>query len=381
MPRAFPRLLSLFVAAMVLGCTPPPPAKPAPPTAYVSIGGKVVDENGRPVADALVSIDGKAVAKSNAAGLFGIRRTLDPGRLALGVTAPGRVSTARPMTISMAGEVHLSPLVLRSRAAPTVLSADRGGQAAIGSDGSLTIPPNAFVTADGQPARGRINISVTPIGILDSRSLAAAPGDFTARDTAGVTAKLQSFGMFDLAVTDAEGKPLSVAKGVELPFTLRVPERLRPGPSVGLYLFDQTSGYWARTGALRQIEPLVYSGVITGTGQWNGDDPYETTCIKVQVYSVDDITQAQIPFPNAEVRAIGMDYAGTSIGFTNAAGLVCLLVKRDATVEILAFSGNWGASPMTYPTPNIQSGSANCADDVCPLVASIKMELGVGEEE
>lgn len=373
--------LCVFISFVVVACAP----RTAKPVAdEVTITGSVVDPAGRPVAGAEITLGGARVA-ADAKGAFTVKQKLSPERLLLGVKAPGYVAASRVLTLSTAGEIKPRPLVLRTLAKPTVLPAERGGQIRFGDGGMLVVPANAFVGADGNPAKGQVSVSVTPINVSDPAALPTAPGDFTATAADGKVVKLQSYGMFDFQASDAEGRPLSVAPGVELPFTLRLPDRPRPPPgeAIGLYRFDQAAGRWASMGAIRQTVSLVYGGVITSTGEWNADDPFETTCITIRAYSVDVQTQAQVPFPNAEVWAQGVDYASTSVGHTNANGLVCLLVKRNATVSITAYSGNWTTmTPTVLQTPNIQSGAGDCGNpDLCPLVTSIVMDLVVGMPE
>ena len=365
--------ICVFISFVVVACAP---KAPKPVADQVTITGSVVDPAGRAVAGAEITVGG-ARAATDAKGVFTVKQKLSPERLLLGVKAPGYVAASRVLTLSTAGEIKPRPLVLRALAKPTVLPAERGGKIRFGDGGML-------VGADGNPAKGQVSISVTPINVFDPAAVPTAPGDFTAIATDGKIVQLQSYGMFDVQAADAEGRPLSVAPGVELPFTLRLPDRQRPpGETIGLYRFDQAAGRWASMGAIRQTVSLDYAGVITSTGEWNADDPFQTTCITIRAYSVDVQTQAQVPFPNAEVWAQGVDYASTSVGHTNANGLVCLLVKRNATVSITAYAGNWTTiTPTVLQTPNVQSGAGDCGNpNLCPLVTSIFMDLVVGLPE
>ena len=380
----FKPLLWAAFGLLVVACNRPP-AKPAePPAEQVSISGTLVDSSNRPIVGAAILIDGAQVGTTTGTGGFAIKHKADPARLPVSFTAGGYVGTTRIFDLPKTGELATSPTVLLARAAPTVLQAERGGRVTFG-DGTLLVPPNAFVDGRGRPVTGPVKVSVTAFDVGDPKAIRRAPGDFRAKTADGSDIRLQSYGMFDLAVTDPAGKALSVAKGVQLPFTVRVPERLarQASKTAGLYSLEPKTGLWVAEGELTQTEPLVYSGAISRTGTWNADNPYEVTCITVRVVRLDFTTQTNVPVDNAQVTATGITYGSVSTGQSNANGLVCLLVKRNEQIQISAWK-QVGTSTWMSPTepvvqtPDVQSDATACGTDVCPLVAEVVVDQLVG---
>lgn len=341
-----------------------------------SLSGRVVGPGGAGIAGASVSAGGAELARSGADGSFRVRGLGAADRLAVTFAAPGHVPTTRIVRVLPGRAQGVAPVRLRPRAPAVAVDAARGGRVAFGEGSALTIPPGVLVDAAGLPVRGAVAVSVTYLDVTDPAQLGTAPGDFTAR-SAGRAERLESFGMFNVDLADGAGRPVSVAAGSALPVALRAPRGRTSPASVGLYAFESDGGVWVRQGELRLDEALVYSGSVTRGGDWNADDPVETTCITVRVVSA----TSGAPMANVLVTATGVGYASSSQGYSSSNGLVCLLVKRNAVVEISGWAtlggSDWATpNPPQVQTPGVQAGAAECGNsDLCPLVTTIQMDL------
>ena len=197
---------------------------------------------------------------------------------------------------------------------------------------------------------------------------------------------LESFGIFEAYVEDLRGRRAGLAPGKTAIINLPIPLRnLGNVPrTIGLFSFGTISGRWIEAGTLiRSDDGLTYNGTInTIDVNWNGDDPVDTTCIRVQVF------EPHFPNPphgppavNTHVTATGVSYNGSSDGYTDSNGFVCLLVKRNSQVSLQAFStqvSSYVSVPIVITTPNIASGAADCGNIArCPL-QEIDLDIIVG---
>ena len=100
---------------------------------------------------------------------------------------------------------------------------------------------------------------------------------------------------------------------------------------------------------------------------WNADDPFDTTCM---TFRVTRPWETGNPVePNCLVTAEGVTYGSVSQGYTDATGHVCLLVKKNAQVQVKAVSmvPNYQSVPVILTSPNFPAGANNCGDPVlCP---------------
>jgi Carboxypeptidase regulatory-like domain len=340
--------------------------------------GTVVDPQNRPVAGVLVEVPGRPAVTTGSGGQFVVRGVAAVDRLPVSFQARGYVSTTRILIASSSNVV-----VIRPRAPEQALDAAIGGQVGFqGLPGGIVLPAGGLVDDRGQPATGQARARLTYLDVSDPEQLATAPGDFTARMRDGSTQQLESYGIFEISVTDAVGRRLDLAPGttaeIELPiprsFVDRAPEATR------LFSFDRVAGRWVEEGRLIRTG-LIYRGSINRLDwSWNADDPLDTTCMTFRVTR--PFAPGNPPEPNCLVEAEGVTYGSVSQGYTNAQGLVCLLVKKNAQVEIQASStlvSNYVSVPVTVTSPNFPAGANDCGDpEKCPLT-EIGLDIITGD--
>jgi hypothetical protein len=353
------------------------------PLPGATLEGRVVDPAGAPVAGARVLVPGMLPVVAGADGRFILRGMRPTPRLAVSFTAPGFVNTTRVYRAT-GGRSLLPRTVLLPRARPVVISAADGGRIPFARGGGLTLPGGGLVDGRGQPVRGDVRVSLTYLDVADAVQLAAAPGDFTAEMRDGSTRMIESFGMFELFIQDSTGARLDLAPGRPARFELPIRSRGRGAPPrvSTLFSFDTATGRWMEAGTLTRAESaggLTYSGTITRVDwSWNADEPVNTTCITLKILTVG----GGGPEANAYVTATGVNYSSVSSGYTDANGLVCLLVKRNEPLLVRAYSStvaNWQTQDIPVQSPDISSGAADCGDEsCCPLVQTIQMDVIVG---
>lgn len=116
--------------------------------------------------------------------------------------------------------------------------------------GSRIVIPAAALTRAGKPDRDRARLAFTLLDVTSPCQRAAAPGDFSGRLLDRSIRRLSSFGIFDLAVTDAADRPLELAAGLRAERAIAVPRALaeRAPRSVGFYELRPADGRWVQVG-------------------------------------------------------------------------------------------------------------------------------------
>jgi hypothetical protein len=339
-----------------------------------TISGHVLASNRRPISDASVSLDGKIVAHSGNDGYFSVDVGKPSTRVALTFAIDGFVSNTRVYN-SMEGSGHLVvmwPIAYRVKFDPS-----RDLDVELGLS-RIRIPANAIAGPDGNKPGGPVALQYTWFDVSSPLQRAAAPGDFSGQMRDRSVRRLNSFGIFDIAVLDSKGRALGLGRGASIDLSIPVPRKLAPKAprQIGFFDFDTVSGYWIEAGHYDfSADTLHYNGTITRLpGVHNLDDPQDTTCVTVQVLNMWD----SLPLPNMTVTAAGANY--TSTGITNASGYVCLLVQRNASFSVNAYGGNYMTpSPATFTSPNFSSAASDCGDAVrCPLLGPVYADLIVG---
>lgn len=359
----------------------------APPSGMVfgTITGRVIDRQKRPVRGTLVQVPGRMPITTNANGTFTFDSLASTDRLSISFSAPGFVDTTRVFPVRR-GVLNATDTVLLRRAPAVVINATNGGRVTFAQGGGLTIPPSSLVDPVRNLLTGDVRVSLTYLDVSDPNQIRSAPGDFTAVMRDNSVRTLESFGIFEAYVEDLRGRRADLAPGKTAIINLPIPRRnLGNVPrTIGLFSFGTISGRWIEAGTLiRSDDGLTYNGTIdTLDVNWNGDDPVDTTCIRVQVF------EPHFPNPphgppavNSHVTATGVSYTGSSDGYTDSNGFVCLLVKRNSQVSLQAFStqvSSYVSVPIVITTPNIASGAADCGNLArCPLV-QIDLDIIVG---
>jgi beta-glucanase (GH16 family) len=338
-----------------------------------SLAGRVVDQRYKPVRGVRVRVPGRDAVTTGDKGEFSLRGLAATERLAVSFSAPGFMDTTR--IYKVAGASRANVVIIWPRAAQVSMDAERGGRLTF-PGGAVSFPPRALVDERGRPLRGKVKVAFSPLDVSDGNQLRSAPGDFTARMRNKTIRQLETFGVFEVFVEDAEGRRANLARGRKAAVELSIPRALRRGATkvVGLFSFDKEDGRWVEEGSLTRTRGAVfYAGSITNLlPSWNADNLLETTCIKVRILDC-DCGEKLLLNQSSHVEAYGVNYSGISDGYTDpTTGEVCLWVKRKSLVSVIAHHPSLpNVQPLEIATPNHAAGVSDCGDPLnCPLVAT-----------
>lgn len=324
------------------------------------VAGSVTDADGLPLADVELR-SGETTVQSDADGRFELPVTAGEAVI-VHLRKPGYVPGLERVTVFENTPTALRA-VLRAEAPAIPLDADLGGEV-VGMRGArIDAPPGAFVTRDGQPIGGTVQVHLTPLNPAIPAEYDAYPGDGLARTTDGSLVQLETFGVLDVTVRQ-DGQDLTIAEGMGVEVEIPLPD---PAPAmlpdtVALWGFDEEAGVWEEEGiATLDTEAGIYRGTITHLSPWNADQPLQATCVKGHVQD-----EEGRPVAGAMVYAEGVDYLGGSTATSAEDGEFCVPVRKDSRVEITAY--DWGNGAAVR---EIVSGSADtevppvCSDPRC----------------
>ena len=336
---------------------------PFTPPEKNAVIGQVISTDGVPLAGATVT-SGAATATTNYDGLYALEVVASDAFL-VRFEATGYATITKPGALLADGQVTVNAML--PRLSPSV-DAVVGGTTPV-PGGAVQIPDGAVVDAAGKAVTG-VRVRVTPVDVTGPE-IVAAPGDFSATTAVGDTAQLETFGMAEYALTDADGKPLQIKDGQTVGIEMLLPADtdLKDGDVVPAWHFDDATGRWVEEGT-GTVQPstqdparLAFVAQVGHFSWWNCDKTMETTCVSGVVKKCDGT-----PAAGADVQVEGLDYDGTSSAFAGADGSFCAPARRASSVRVYAATG-WGANRLVKAvdatTADVQS---TCADGPCTAV-------------
>ncbi|MDZ7806267.1 MAG: PKD domain-containing protein, partial [Gracilimonas sp.] len=160
-----------------------------------------------------------------------------------------------------------------------------------GNDGvQVTLPVDGFVTMDGDPVSGQVEMTMTPLDIRDDGNLRAFPGSFSAVAPDGSQGELVSFGLAEYNF-EQDGNPVHLAAGkkavIEIPYYLDMNVDGNPvqaGDIIPLWSLDESTGQWVEEGSGTIVASVgsptgfTMQAEVTHFSWWNADrfnSPYK----------------------------------------------------------------------------------------------------------
>ena len=241
-----------------VAAAPAGPRARRPPDGVVRLAGRVVDAgSGDPVPGARVETPHGACA-ADEAGAFALELAVAGGAATsaqLCCSCRGFAPQVVPVDLEGAGQTEVtlpSVALAKCSQAVTVPAADGAELRDEATGTRFSVPPNAFVRADGAAFTGTVALTTAVIDPSDPASLAAMPGDFRARDVRGRAVRLRTFGAMYVGATDAAtGAALELAAdcaGVAVEWEARVNTDVcsRAGVFPSMWRFDAATGQWVQ---------------------------------------------------------------------------------------------------------------------------------------
>lgn len=289
--------------------------------------------DGDPIEDALLQLG----ADERRSGLDGAQLYSDlaPGRAVVRITKEGYAPSTAVLDVQAGVHIERDVRLLPIGGSAQFHAAD--GVNAIVDDVWVVVPPNAVVDAAGAPVMGPVTLTVAGLDPAGPE-LVAAPGPFAGTDESGAPALLDSGFMADVSLWVGD-QPAQIAPGQQVtlgfPISSALFDRFPVGASVPAWWFDLEAGEWREEGAGTiggDAETRYFVTDVSHLTWWNADRLQRPTCLHVTL--TDSVTGA--PIAGATIEAVGISYAGTTGGYSDASGQACIDVVANATVRIEA---------------------------------------------
>jgi Carboxypeptidase regulatory-like domain len=332
------RILPLLALLMIFGCRKNELIDKviideAPPVVLVvsSFKGKVLDENGEPVAGARVSVY-DASTTTNQNGLFELKYTKAPKGSALITVEKNGYFIGSSMSGNTSGGTQYVRVTMLAKGPSKTVDASAGGSLDYSNGMKITIAPNTLRRADGSLYSGQADVFARWIDPTDPELGAIMPGALMARDEAHKELVLATFGMVALDLKGSAGESLILQNeetvAVEIPIP---PDLLGEAPTeIPLWYFDLEEERWLLKGACHKSGTgTAYICNVTGNGYWNCDIALEPICLSGTFYQSDST-------PALYTKVIVEDLTDNFIywGYTNLEGFFCGSVPKGAPLKI-----------------------------------------------
>jgi outer membrane protein assembly factor BamB len=257
------------------------------------------------------------------------------------------------------GAVRDRQIVLLPRSDPQLLDGVLGASLSIpGTGGSLTVPALALEDHFGNPLTSVLQAQISFIDVSDQSQMAAAPGDYRARQLDSSEVQLQSFGMVEIRVDDGLGGEAQLADGKSAQLLLPIPPALQAAApsSMGLYSFAPDEGLWIEEGTLtKDGSGQYYDGELTHFSVWNADLAIDVSCMQIQVFNGQNK-----PVAGATVVALLDGAAGAAIGTTGSDGMACINAMHNCSAIVYAELNGARSDAKSVMIP---ASVMNCAED------------------
>jgi hypothetical protein len=330
-------LLTVFIACNKYKDTLSPPSSsnelPEEKTVTASLQGKVVDENGLPVADATVT-SGEASASTDEHGVFNFPRIKLSSRFGyVKVVKQGYFAGSRSI-LATAGSENFVSIKLIPRTSKGSFSATGGGVITVQAGTTVTFDGASVVNAaTGAVYGGTVNVYASYLDPMATDVPARMPGDLRGIGSDGKETLLQSFGMMVVEMEGDGGEKLQIAGGKKATLSMKIPDALKASApaTIPLWYFNDSTGRWIEQGVATRKGDL-YVGETTHFSWWNCDAPTGAVNFHVRLKDThgNPVAYTYLQFTSPTL--------GTRGGYTDAGGYASGLIPKGQSLQLKAIN-------------------------------------------
>lgn len=250
----------------------PEPGKPV----SVSIAGRVLDQNQRPVEGATISA-GTLTVKSDLNGEFLVKdASIVADSAIVRIVKAGYFDGIRSF-LAVEDRIHSVVIELNPRSETGRFTASVGGNVPLASGGNLNFQANSIIrVADQQPYRGVVAVHSAFIDPTSDGFENRMPGNLRAINERGREQFLESFGMMAVELKTESGEELQLDPAFPATIQFPIPSSLlsvAPN-SMPLWFFNENNGYWIEEGTVVK-KGMLYEGKVSHFTYWNCDIPHD----------------------------------------------------------------------------------------------------------
>jgi hypothetical protein len=294
-----------------------------------SFSGIIIDEDNNPVSGASVKIESYSTT-TNEYGIF-IFNDLKIPELNAFVTVykNGFINGSRTFNPKFQKNATLEIMMLKK----TILgsfSAISGGSVTLPNGTQVSFSPNSIKYATGGNHFGNVKVSFVHLDPTDNHLLQKMPGDLVAQRENEEQARLVSYGMINVELTDDAGKKLQITSDKPATIKLIIPNSIEANApnTIPLWYFDENIGIWKEEGQATK-EGNFYVGKVSHFSWWKSGDPSQVAFIEGKIFC--DGT----PLQNVDIWGYSN---GTYLGWTwtNSDGYFYGFAPSNVNLKLIA---------------------------------------------
>ena len=328
-------IILLIVSTSFYSCTKDDVAQPEsaiPANEYfgngitINVIGRVLDENGQPIAGASVKSGSKSTTTDNM-GVFALNAISAFEKLGtVTVEKSGYFKGIRSF-IPKENANELSIILLAKSITGSFNSVDGGTVSASGV--SVTIDPNS-VQLNNVVYNGVINVSIKHINPESPNFRNEMPGSLVGVDSAN-SYGLISYGMIAVELTNNSGQKLQIENGKTAEIRITVPPSLMANApaTIPLWSLDETLGVWKKE-ATATLVNNVYVGNVGHFSFWNIDYPFDYITLTGRFFDA----QTHLPLAGLLVTITDISTQASGMDISNSVGMVGGYVPKNKNLNL-----------------------------------------------
>ncbi|GJM31728.1 MAG: hypothetical protein DHS20C18_07290 [Saprospiraceae bacterium] len=280
-----------------------------------SLLGKVIDENGTPVAGATVRL-GTNTVMTGEFGFFKFdNKVLNAAGTFVSVEMPGYFQGSDRF-FPKANTLNYTTIQLLPKTIAGTINGTNGGEVNLSSGAIVRLPAGSIVDASGQPFTGDIQVAVQWLNPKANNLGDFMPGNLQGVSESSEVVSMVTYGMMAVELSSTSGEILNVAPGQKATLEFPIVSELSASAlqEIPLWYFDETAGIWIEEGkAIRQGDR--YIGEVGHFSFWNCD--YFNPLVYINGTLVDPDGN---PLNNVSVEITLLSNASVGWGYTNNNG-------------------------------------------------------------
>jgi hypothetical protein len=296
-----------------------------------TITGSVLDENNKPVANAVVK-SGSEITTTDALGNFIFKNiSVSAANGSVTVIKTGYFNGIRSFVTS-AGKTNYVKIQLLKQTLSATVNAASGGMVNVSNGATIQFPAGAFVTSTGTAYTGNVKIYTAYIDPTAPNLPLVVPGDLRGLNATGGEYLLKSYGMVGAELKDENGNALKIATGKTATISFPIPTSLQASApaSIPLWHFDEATARWKEEGAATK-NGNAYTASVSKFSFWNVDVPI-SNFINLELRLVNSATNNALA--NTMVKITSVSTNAIAYDYTNDSGYVSGYVPKNENLKL-----------------------------------------------
>lgn len=300
--------------------SPPPPIienySPEVKPVTSSVVGEVYDISQVPVENATVRL-GNATTLTDQYGLFSFENiSMNEKGTFITVQQEGFLDGSRRFFPRENTESRIAIEMITENYRPS-FEATTGGTVTINGTTGVAFAPNSIVNAGGEVYDGEVYVTYAYLDPTANSTANRMPGNLQGVRTDLEEVALQSFGMINLSLEDADGAPLNIGEGFTATISVALPASIIANApnEIPLWSFNETFGIWVEEGSATKVNGH-YVGEVNHFSWWNCDAPFPLVELDVTLTDEngDPVSSSMVAI------GFGSDSLATYYSYTNQDG-------------------------------------------------------------